>query len=33
LRRREELGEVRRSVVEGYRLMMKERSGGKREEE
>lgn len=27
LRRREELGEVRKSVVEGYRQMMKERSG------
>jgi hypothetical protein len=28
LRRREELGSVRRSVVEGYRAMMKERTKG-----
>lgn len=28
LRRREELGETRKSVVEGYRQMMKERNGG-----
>jgi hypothetical protein len=31
LRRREELGEVRRSVVEGYRRMMKERAGAAEE--
>jgi len=31
LRRREELGEVRKSVVEGYRQMMKDRAASTQE--